>query len=170
MTIQLQTPESSAAANADIVKLETAAQAAREALNEFETAQASLPAQYRNDNDGRGAKLQSTLTAARRALDIARTNQNNANVYQSVLGDIQSNMARNAAEKAAQQAQQANENEAAFKVRAEAAYVAAGGTALGFISEWPTLRAELVRQKTLAVLGTPPTNLVDEYIAKRNAG
>ena len=69
-------------------------------------------------------------------------------------------MARNAAEKAALAAQAANESEAQFKVRAESAYVAAGGTALGFISEWPGLRAELVRQRTLAVLGAPPTNLV----------
>jgi len=38
MTIQLQTAEEATAANAENVKLETAAQDARAALNEFETA------------------------------------------------------------------------------------------------------------------------------------
>jgi len=166
MSFQLQTVEESAAANAEIVKLEAVVESARSALKAFETAQASLPQQYRRDS----TELKSTLTAARRALDIARTNQHNANVYQSALGDIQSNMATNAAEKAAQQAQAAQESEAQFKVRAESAYIEAGGTSLGFVAEWPGLRAELVRQKTLAVLGTLPTNLADAYIAKRNAG
>jgi len=65
-------------------------------------------------------------------------------------------------------AQAANESEAQFKAKAEAAYLAAGGTALGFVSEWPGLRSELVRQKTLTVLGAPSPNLVDEYISRRN--
>jgi len=94
MTIQLQTAEEATAATAEIVKLEAVAQATHSALNEFETTQSSLPQQYRGDS----TELKSTLTAARRALDIAPTNQHNANVYQSVLADIQANTARNAAE------------------------------------------------------------------------
>jgi hypothetical protein len=164
MSIQLQTAEETSAASAEIVKLESVVEAVRCALNAFEKSQATLPAQYRRES----TELKNTLTAAQRTLNIARTNQHNANVYQSVLGDIQSNMATNAAEKAALASQAAQESEAQFKVRAESAYIEAGGTVSGFIGEWPGLRAELVRQKTLAALGAQAPNFVDEYIQRRN--
>jgi len=168
MSFQLQTPEEATAATADIVKLEAAVGAAKAALREHDAGQ--NPKYPSMDANARRTQLQGAVATTQRALVAAQNIQHNAALYADILDGTQKNMARNAAEKAAQQAQAANASEAQFKVRAESAYVAAGGTALGFISEWPGLRAELVRQKTLAVLGAQPTNLVDEYITKRNGG
>jgi len=167
MSFQLQTPEQRSAANAELTKLESAAQAARSALKAFETAQSSIPAQYRKDFDGTGAKLKSEVDATRRALVAGQSTAHNESVYASLLDGYAANTARIAAEKAVQEA---NESEAQFKEKALQAYVSAGGTALGFAAEWQSLRAELVRQKTLTALGTQPPDWVSQYVAKRNAG
>ena len=166
MTIQLQTTEESAAANAEIVKLEAAAQTARAALREHDANQ--NPRYPTPGANVTRTKLQSEVATADRALVSAQNIAHNQTVYDSLLSGYAANTARIAAEKAVQQA---NESEAQLKVRAESAYLAAGGTALGFAGEWPSLRAEVVRQKTLATLSQPqPVSYLDEYIAKRNAG
>jgi len=170
MTIELRTTEESAAANAQIAKLEAAAQSARSALKEFETTQASIPPQYRRDIDGKGTQLESEVITTQKALVAAQNDAHNANLYTELLAGIEKNMAANATEKAAQAAQQAGANEEQFKAQALHAYLNAGGTSLGFAGEWPSLRAELVRQKTISALTqAQPTSLVDAYIARRNA-
>jgi hypothetical protein len=153
-------------------QLEAAAQNAQTALEAFNEAHTfrypQHPAMAWNTTVERN-KLSNAVAATKRALEEARKAQHNQAIYDDILASTQKNMARIAAEKAAQEAQQAGVNEEQFKGKALQAYLAAGGTNLGFAGEWQSLRAELVRQKTLAALtGAKPTSLVDEYIQRRN--
>ena len=163
MTIGIQTEEQKAAA-AELAKLETAAQTAKAALREHDTNQ--NPKYPSPDANARRIKLESEAATANRALQAAH----NEALYADILDGMQKNMAKQAAEKAAQAAQQANESEAQFKEKALQAYLAAGGTNVGFAGEWQSIRAELVRQKTISALTqAQPTGFVDQYIAARNS-
>ena len=167
MTIGIQTEEQKAAA-AELAKLETAAQTAKAALREHDTNQ--NPKYPSPDANARRIKLESEAATANRALQAARNAAHNEALYADILDGMQKNMAKQAAEKAAQAAQQANESEAQFKEKALQAYLAAGGTNVGFAGEWQSIRAELVRQKTISALTqAQPTGLVDQYIAARNS-
>jgi ribosomal protein S20 len=153
-------------------QLEAAAQNAQTALDEFNEAHTfryPQPSAMAWNTTVERNKLANAVAATKRALEEEKKVQHNQAIYADILTNYTANQARIAAEKAAQAAQQAGVNEEQFKEKALQAYLAAGGTNLGFAGEWPTLRAELVRQKTLAALsGAKPTSLVDEYIQRRN--
>ena len=70
-------------------------------------------------------------------------------------------------EQAARSAGQAADHEADFRNQALNAYTLANGSADGFESEWPALRAALVRQRTLAAVGDAPSDVVAAHIAKQ---
>jgi hypothetical protein len=168
----LQTDEAQKVAA--IATLEAAAQKAQTALEAFNEAHTfrypQHPAMAWNTTVER-SNLTNTVVATKRALDEAKKVQHNQAIYADILATTQKNMARIAADRVAQEAQQAGVNEVAFKEKALQAYLAAGGTNLEFAAEWQSLRAELVRQKTLAALTeAKPTRLVDEYIQRRNVG
>jgi hypothetical protein len=157
-----------------IATLEAAAQAAQAALDACpnpDTWRYPPPASMRGQADAERNKLAGALGTAKRALAEAKRVQHNQSVYNDILQKNTEHQARIAAEKVAQELQQAGVNEAAFKEKALQAYLAAGGTNLGFAGEWQSLRAELVRQKTISALTEiKPSSLVDEWIAARNSG
>lgn len=71
-------------------------------------------------------------------------------------------------EQAATQAGQAADREQALRDGVRTAYVQANGSDDGFESEWPALRADLVRQRTLAAVGdAPSTDVVAAFIAQQ---
>jgi hypothetical protein len=66
---------------------------------------------------------------------------------------------------------QAADKEVAFKQTVLESYIAANGSEWGFEAQWPELRAEIVKQKTLLNVGNVVVtgDVVDRFIARMNA-
>ena len=72
------------------------------------------------------------------------------------------------AEQARREAERQARVDAEEKLKAErlAIWLQNGGDADRFEAEWPALRLEIIRQRTLAGEGQPPRDLVSEYLRK----
>jgi hypothetical protein len=172
MTIRKMTPEDQAAETAQVAKLEAAVLSAQAALaacpNPAEFRYVPAPS-LRMEADNHRNNLVSAVAEAERALKQARIVQSNNGIFAEIIAGNESLMAKNAAEKAAQELVQRGESEAAFKREAETVYLNHGGTMLEFARNWPGMREKLLEEKTLATLNqNASVDLVDQYIQKRN--
>ncbi len=172
MTIRKMSAEDIAAETAQVAKLEAVVKDAKTALDLCpDPSKFRYPpaASLRTDADRRRDTLVSAVAEAQRALDNARITQANNLIFAEIIAGNESLMAKNAAAKAAQEAQQRGENEAEFKRQAENAYFQHGGSALEFARNWPSMREKLLEEKTLETLReNAGGDLVGEYIARRN--
>jgi multidrug efflux pump subunit AcrA (membrane-fusion protein) len=172
MTIRKMSAEDIAAETAQVAKLEAALQDAQTTLAACpnpDTYRYPPPAHARMATDAHRNGLVSAVAEAERALKQARITQSNNLIFAEIISGNESLTAKNAAEKAAKEAQQKGENEAEFKRQAENIYCQHGGTMLEFARVWPNLREKLLEEKTMATLReNAGGDLVGEYIRLRN--
>ena len=87
------------------------------------------------------------------------------------IADLPAARIREAQAAAAEKAAAAAQVELQFRAEVRASYVQANGSDAGFDREWPALRAEIVRQRTLDHVGDVGRNgdLVDQWLARQAA-
>lgn len=143
----------------NIEALVQALQKAQQELTDYQNNQAPDLAQL--------TELRRAVWGAQQALAQAQGKIPQDELIASMTADVAEKVM---ARRAQQEAQAQTEQEQALYNQARLAFIAAGGVEADFAQEWPMLRAELVRQRTLAAM-TQPAQLsaVDKWITARNS-